>query len=524
MKSSRLLLACLPLLCLCATGCISSQRMARAMPWSEAAGPGQVRDDRVNLWPLLYQAGDMTSVLWPLADFDRRGFAVRPLLVQDGADWSLLFPLSGWNTQTGNGWFLTGYRSRHNLGFFPLFNVGDGFNYATLAWWNERGNYGLFPVAGRFDDVRHLGPVYWKGGHDPAGGLFPLAHVDPGDGAWLFPLYSYSHSDQRLRHLVALGLLGGWDRDDARNRTTSWLTPLWFGRRTPDTRTDLLLPLYWYQADGPRRHFVTPLGGRGWATDGSRDMINVLGPLFHYDSAGEDDRLLSLLWPLFIDRRKPGPERSTLLLPLFWDWRTADSSGTITLLGGAGQNHKTDERWLNVLLLLYHHSRGPGDAYRLGLLIPAFYASRDASGRRQHGIPLLYHRQTDEYHSSFDALLWLFQRQRRGQADENATYFTRLFPLFSNRTALAAVDFNLLFGLLSSYELAEDRSRFTLLRYLYRRERDGDRVATDIFPFLSFDRGPDSRRDAFLWRLYHYRRDGDRRGGHLLFIPWGDTD
>lgn len=73
------------------------------------------------------------------------------------------------------------------------------------------------------------------------------------------------------------------------------------------------------------------------------------------------------------------------------------------------------------------------------------------------------------------------------------------------------------------YERDSERARFSLLYYGYRSETKDRRTSRDIFPFLTWDTGPDEQRISFLWRLFHYERQGERRGGHVLFVPWGET-
>ena len=54
-------------------------------------------------------------------------------------------------------------------------------------------------------------------------------------------------------------------------------------------------------------------------------------------------------------------------------------------------------------------------------------------------------------------------------------------------------------------------------------ETKDERTKRDIFPFVTWDTGPAETRVSFLWRLLHYERRGERRGGHVLFVPWGDV-
>ena len=76
---------------------------------------------------------------------------------------------------------------------------------------------------------------------------------------------------------------------------------------------------------------------------------------------------------------------------------------------------------------------------------------------------------------------------------------------------------------LVQYDEDPERERFSLFYYGFRSETKGGRTSRDIFPFVTWDSGPDETRWSFLWRFLHYERKGERRGGHVLFIPWGDA-
>ena len=78
----------------------------------------------VNLWPFFFRSRQYFSILWPLADFDPYGMAVRPFYNQEGDDKSILFPLSSWNTADGSGWCLLGIWNKDSFFFFPLIRHG----------------------------------------------------------------------------------------------------------------------------------------------------------------------------------------------------------------------------------------------------------------------------------------------------------------------------------------------------------------------------------------------------------------
>ena len=57
----------------------------------------------INIWPFFFRSDDYFSILWPFIDYDKYGFAVRPILNKEGEDISILFPLSNWNRHRKTG-------------------------------------------------------------------------------------------------------------------------------------------------------------------------------------------------------------------------------------------------------------------------------------------------------------------------------------------------------------------------------------------------------------------------------------
>ena len=88
--------------------------------------PGGVDGTLVNLWPFFFRSREYFAILWPLADFDPYGVAVRPFYNQEGDDKSILFPLSSWNTADGSGWCLAAVWDKNRFLLFPL--VRHGYN------------------------------------------------------------------------------------------------------------------------------------------------------------------------------------------------------------------------------------------------------------------------------------------------------------------------------------------------------------------------------------------------------------
>ncbi len=125
------------LLCSCA----SNRRLMRQTPFTSQNRlrmdyPGE--QNRTNLWPLYYHNNDFYSVMWPFFDLDSKGWSLRPFYNRDGNDYSVLFPLCGWeNTPDRNvGWclnYLWKYRSDGTVGHFLVPFITYQHTYALLS-------------------------------------------------------------------------------------------------------------------------------------------------------------------------------------------------------------------------------------------------------------------------------------------------------------------------------------------------------------------------------------------------------
>lgn len=141
------------------TGCASMKRFSRTNSEHVLQSKyATIDENTVNLWPLFISSGAYCSVLWPLADFDDHGFAVRPLINVEDDDWSILWPLMAWDHNGTNGWCGLGYWNTKEgyCGLFPLFHYNpkpDSVRYVGPFWWNhgKKLQLGLFPLIWSLD-------------------------------------------------------------------------------------------------------------------------------------------------------------------------------------------------------------------------------------------------------------------------------------------------------------------------------------------------------------------------------------
>ncbi len=492
-------------------GCATGDRLLRLSPFDDSEPPDP---DRVNLWPFWYADGARGAAAWPLFDWDDHGFAARPFVCRDDDDLDLLWPLAHVDLNDGDFWALTAYSDGDLHGLFPL--VGWG----TLAY---------------------VGPLWWTYDRKDSYEL---------DGFGLFPLV--------------------WrDRDD----DSTVVFPLWweFGDAEQGEHSQTFFPLWHYAADGDRRRLITPLGGRGWSSDGSTRFVNVLGPIYHRSAAG-DDSYTAVAWPLFTAERH-AESSQTSLFP-FWSHEEVTTEGresesTELLLGAmrhahdsegdawrawplfATTSHPDQEQWIDLFALYGHQKHGEGATLQLGtaLLFQLEHQEapqRDDTSWEAHvatflsfghdASPPLRADLLEEVKESapearltrnhvgflFDWFLWSATEQS-SESTPSATVarHVRVPLLFEYERDLKEREWDALLWCVHETE-RRDEERFVAGWGLYRSVERADSVSRDVFPFMTYDRDPQRTAFSFLWRLWRYERRGDQTAGHLFFIPWGD--
>lgn len=319
------------LLILLVAGCVSSKRMMRLSPINKSRDREksfQIDSDRVNLWPLMYHNKEYTSVIWPVIDIDDQGMAVRPLYNQDGDEYSVLFPFAAWNSVKGEGWVMPGYWDDDNYGVFPLFHLGNKFQYIGPFWW-EDDSYGIL-ISGITDKKYFLGPLWGLRNADHLeGGVFPVVRLGNPAENWVFPVYNQEKDSESTTHRVLFGSLA-WLQTESDGDYKYWILPVlvgnkndnsymmvlplgmyqfnevskdycywllpWLDKQSDEFRTQAFFPLYLYSESDQEKLLVTPIFSYGWGNQG-RTLFNVLGPIYHHD-VSEEETTLACVWPL----------------------------------------------------------------------------------------------------------------------------------------------------------------------------------------------------------------------------------
>ena len=183
------------------------QNLSREFSSSNRISHGNVaglNDNLINIWPFFFSSKDYWTVLWPLMDCDPYGFAFRPLYNHEGDDYSILFPLSAWNTADKHGWVTLFGWNRDGFGFVPLTwqwqkeNSGGAYYTPLLIWSYDKTLLQYTPQgSGRYDVYQHwrVDELFWEF----CGVLYEReAVVDRSEWEWLFDLDLNSRRDKNI--------------------------------------------------------------------------------------------------------------------------------------------------------------------------------------------------------------------------------------------------------------------------------------------------------------------------------------
>ncbi len=545
-------------LCASFLGCAHTDRVWRMTPfWGEDLPD----PDRVNAWPLFYKMGDVVVVLWPIFDVDDKGFALRPLIAREGPAWSVLFPLSSWNEETGTWWAFPAYNLETQAGLFPLFNVGT-WNYAGPVWWTtpeegEERSWGVFPLMNTTVDFTHVGTAWWtkdETGEVDAWGLFPLvtstdtfSHVANAwwvkdengkvDGWGLFPLTAdtsaFGHAatawwvkddEGKVSHWGVFPLATStpgfshvgpvwWTRDEA-GKVSRWgLLPIANGTEG----FSHVGPVWWTKTSWGVFPLVmssdlSHVGPVWWREDGAFGVFPValFGKTFGYllpafwnkDENGEIDSLTVL--PLVYYKRGPEGEVSTLTAFPFFHYQNDEGyRWLITPLGGRGWGSgEGSTEFVNVLGPIYHQSSRGAKSYTT-FAWPLFAMEKDGDTTRTRLLPFFWRRTSpteDELHGAAG----LFEYSRSGE-DQSTL---RLLPFVSFKEGRERDILDSL-TLWSQQQLGEDSSTSALFG-IVEDWNEGEGQGFRLFPFVSRKTGLERDTGDYLC-LWNTQQTGDSR-------------
>jgi hypothetical protein len=76
-----------------------------------------------------------------------------------------------------------------------------------------------------------------------------------------------------------------------------------------------------------------------------------------------------------------------------------------------------------------------------------------------------------------------------------------------------------LFKILDYRRQPNGDSRFNFIWRAYRRDKRGDFVSWEAFPFMGWEKSPERSHFSFVWRLFEYEKADGKRSMRLFFSP-----
>ena len=340
-----------------------------------------------------------------------------------------------------------------------------------LCYWNTKTGDWVFLPAYSLGDSFGLFPIFGSGWLNHAGPFWwDLDHAGKLDAGGLFPLFQIGTDFTHIGPMI------------------------WGYKPNGETQYMAVLPFFGYgESDEGGGMILSLIGGRGWDKEGKTTFVNVLGPVFHHSDAPSGSET-SVLWPLINVSRSPNHE----------SWRVwpIASQGTLTDTEGNPLSQET-----TALAGLFRHTSQP--------------TSKTTETTSLRFLPLFSYRAKDGGSETIVDYFTLYGHKDHKGGATGIHIGTPL--LFNYRGEERGYRWSSLLGTLR-YQSFQDESEFSLLYYLYRQKTRGTETTRDFFPFCSWDTGENRSGFSFLWRLFRYERVGDRVGGHIFFIPWGDSE
>ncbi len=321
--------------------CASSNRMMRLSPFRENRHYSSLKDggtkisrnsiknfnrpkdrenfaarfeNRINIWPFVYREGDFTSLMWPLADIDPYGVAIRPFYNQEGNEYSIMFPLSAWNPVNNDGW-------------------------AALYYWNaKRGYYGLAPF------------LHLKYQHDRLRSYLLFCgllnhYSSTGKDNYSFSLFNYYQSCKNERFTSNFIPFSFYKSD--KDYCRLFILPNFYAEKYPSKTLNTWFPLYYYCSlpEYSEKTFwlMGYLLGHHRQMSQERYSMSILNfykdndnhglvPLYWYNN--DEKQHLNLLGLSGIKYNKNGELDKLYALPLLWYQRP--DYGPVTNLSNKG--------------------------------------------------------------------------------------------------------------------------------------------------------------------------------------------
>ena len=386
---------------------------------------------------------------------------------------------------------------------------GKDFNHVGPAWWTPKGQHGLFPLYGQGENFDYIGPFwrYSREGNPKSYGIFPVAYMKRDKTEhWVWPFYSHEKTEKSTKTTALTGLVKHQTFENGDYKR--FLHPLFYQRKKGESKTTVVVPAYLRHEDEDQIVKVNPLYGTGTDKNGNRFFTSVLGPLYiATQDTNQKPTTRNWYWLALAHYRTAGEEQSMRLWPI-WAWSEGKHYPDIlynwTLAGYRKQANSRAFHFTPFIGHSYRDQVGKNQTWYSRTWAWPLLSINKSPHYSRHA--MLLHSITKRYEEEK-------LREVRGSAPLGLVKFRKDVPE-------EILTWEALYGAIN-YKRDRERNRFSILKYLYRRDQQGEQTARDIFPFIRWDSGPERNGFSLLWRLVNVESTDEGTRGHLLFVPFG---
>ncbi len=442
-------------------------------------------------------------------------------------------------------WPIADYRASHAVDYQSLHLLGPFLKHENKGFETEYALRPLFYRAVDDEGVSQTEVLYPAFGHrrEKGGSSFHLFHLlnydfgdretGSGNRSYLFPFLFYGEDEKRGNYWAFFplgGTLYNWFRYE---EISFVLFPLYSRTQRGTTRTDNVLWPIFARISGEEES-----GFRFW-------------PFYGQSSKQGEYRKKFFLWPIFFSEsvklHTDNPMENRAVWPLYYSHKSPEKSYQSWLwpFFSKAMNYQKDYTVWNAPWPLVRVTHG--EKYH-GLRLLPFYADETLDVKRQRWYLWPIYK-IEEMHSDLierrrDRVLFFLYSDLKEVKPDTGESLRRitLWPLFGfeRKNGVSHLHFLSLLeplfpdnqGIERSwsplwrvYQQKWDRQGnqvVSLLWNLFWREKQGERVAWELFPLMEYRTEAAGEKDFRLLKgLLRYRSDSNGKTLNLFFLPWG---
>ncbi len=442
-------------------------------------------------------------------------------------------------------WPAVDYRASASADYSSLHLLGPFLKYETKGFETEYAFRPFFYRAVDDEGESSTDILYPAIGHKNDKGvvrfhLFHLLHSDFGpreagsrNQSYLFPFLFYGEDPEQGRYAAFFPLHGTLYNWFGRDRISFTLFPLYSRTEKAGTRVDNVLWPFFARISGEDEAGIKvwPVYGHS-AKQGVYRKTFFLWPLFFSQSLALDTANPSeyrAFWPFYVNRESPQLSETTYLWPFFKKTVNRAKEYESMSMPWPLVRITTGERYHGMQLLPFYADETMDVKRQRWYLWPVYKIEEMHSElieRRRDRLLFFLYSDTRELKRETDAsmrriALWPLFGYKRSSGVSHLHVLAPVEPVFPDNDAIERL-WSPLWRLYQQKWDDHGNAVVSLIWNLFWSERQGDRLAWELFPLVEYRRQSSESRDLKLLKgLIRYRAEDGARSLNLLFLPWG---